>query len=56
MLATLEEIKEFRGKLYHPQVVDVCLKLFVEDGFSFKEEDQEESEGNKKIGVEQDTF
>jgi len=33
----LEEIKEKRGTLYDPEVVDACLKLFTEKGFKFKE-------------------
>jgi len=33
----LEEIKEKRGTLYDPRVVDACLKLFTEKGFKFKE-------------------
>ncbi|MGQ9619153.1 MAG: HD domain-containing phosphohydrolase, partial [Candidatus Aminicenantia bacterium] len=32
----LEEIKRFRGILYDPDVVDACLKLFIEKSFSFK--------------------
>jgi putative nucleotidyltransferase with HDIG domain/PAS domain S-box-containing protein len=32
---TLEEIHQKSGILYDPQVVDICLKLFVEKGFSF---------------------
>jgi PAS domain S-box-containing protein/putative nucleotidyltransferase with HDIG domain len=31
----LEEINQKKGILYDPDVVDVCLKLFVEKGFSF---------------------
>jgi PAS domain S-box-containing protein/putative nucleotidyltransferase with HDIG domain len=31
----LEEIHRNAGLLYDPEVVDVCLKLFVEKGFSF---------------------
>jgi len=33
----LEEIREKRGTLYDPEVVDACLKLFTEKGFKFKE-------------------
>ena len=33
----LEEIREKRGTLYDPQVVDACLKLFAEKRFKFKE-------------------
>ena len=33
----LEEIKEKRGILYDPEVVDACLKLFTEKRFKFKE-------------------
>ena len=31
----LEEIHHQAGILYDPEVVDVCLKLFVEQGFFF---------------------
>jgi putative nucleotidyltransferase with HDIG domain len=31
----LEEIRQKAGLLYDPEVVDVCLKLFGEKGFSF---------------------
>ena len=31
----LEEIHQKSGILYDPEVVDICLKLFVEKGFSF---------------------
>lgn len=31
----LNEIKENRSKLYDPEIVDVCLKLFTEKGFKF---------------------
>jgi len=31
--ATLKEIEENKGILYHPEVVDACLKLFKEKGF-----------------------
>jgi putative nucleotidyltransferase with HDIG domain/PAS domain S-box-containing protein len=31
----LEEIHHQAGILYDPEVVDICLKLFVEQGFSF---------------------
>jgi HD-GYP domain-containing protein (c-di-GMP phosphodiesterase class II) len=33
--AALEEIEKNRGILYEPEVVDVCLRLFREDRFSF---------------------
>jgi HD-GYP domain-containing protein (c-di-GMP phosphodiesterase class II) len=32
----LEEISMNKGKLYDPEVVDACIKLFKEDGFKFK--------------------
>ncbi len=32
----LEETSKNRGILYHPQVVDACLKLFTEKGFKFE--------------------
>ncbi len=31
----LEEISRNRGILYDPEIVDICLKLFTERGFSF---------------------
>jgi len=31
----LEEIHQKSGILYDPEVVDICLKLFVEKGFTF---------------------
>jgi len=34
----LEEISQRRGILYDPEVVDVCLKLFAEKKFKFKQE------------------
>jgi putative nucleotidyltransferase with HDIG domain len=34
----LETIRENRGKLYDPQVVDSCLVLFNEKGYKFPEE------------------
>ncbi len=33
----LDEILKNRGKLYDPEVVDVCVKLFKENGFKFEE-------------------
>ncbi|MBU4356970.1 MAG: HD domain-containing protein, partial [Proteobacteria bacterium] len=33
----LEEIHQKAGILYDPEVVDICLKLFVEKGFSFNQ-------------------
>jgi len=32
----LAEIEKNKGKLYDPDVVDICLKLFREEGFGFK--------------------
>lgn len=32
----LEEIRKNKGKLYDPDAVDACVKLFKEDGFKFK--------------------
>ena len=32
----LEEISQNKGILYDPDVVDVCLKLFIEKGFKFE--------------------
>ncbi|MCG2791203.1 MAG: HD domain-containing protein [Actinomycetia bacterium] len=31
----LEEISQNRGTLYDPEVVDVCKKLFIDEGYSF---------------------
>lgn len=36
--AGLKEISEHRGTRYDPKVVDVCLRLFNEDGFHFSGE------------------
>lgn len=33
--AALQELKNKRGKFYDPAVVDVCVKLFTENAFSF---------------------
>jgi putative two-component system response regulator len=33
----LEEIHQKMGVLYDPEVVNICLKLFVEKGFSFSQ-------------------
>jgi len=33
----LEEITKNKGKLYDPEAVDACIKLFKEDGFKFEE-------------------
>jgi len=33
----LKEIHQKSGILYDPEIVDICLKLFVEKGFSFSE-------------------
>lgn len=35
----LDELKKNRGKLYDPAVVDACLYLVLEQGFSFKKQD-----------------
>jgi len=32
----LEEITKNKGKLYDPEVVDACLKLFKKKGFKFE--------------------
>ena len=32
----LEEILQNKGILYDPEVVDACLKLFTEKGFTFE--------------------
>jgi hypothetical protein len=34
--AALEEITEKKGILYDPGVVDICVKLFTEKGFTFE--------------------
>jgi HD-GYP domain-containing protein (c-di-GMP phosphodiesterase class II) len=36
----LDEITRNRGLLYDPQVVDACLKLFSEKGFSFEPKEE----------------
>jgi len=36
----LEEISKKRGRLYDPDVVDVCLKLFAEKRFKFQQDDK----------------
>jgi len=33
--AALEEIEKYKGILYDPAVVDMCLELFRERGFVF---------------------
>ena len=33
---TMEEIEKNKGILYDPEVVDVCIKLFREEGFQFE--------------------
>ncbi len=38
---SLTEIEEFRGSHYDPDVVDVCLKLFREDSFEFRNLDED---------------
>lgn len=35
--AALQELEEGRGVRYDAEIVDVCLRLFREDGFSFEE-------------------
>jgi putative nucleotidyltransferase with HDIG domain len=35
--AALEEIKKNRGKLYNPEIVDCCIRIFKENGFKFNE-------------------
>jgi HD-GYP domain-containing protein (c-di-GMP phosphodiesterase class II) len=35
----IDEIVKNRGTLYDAQVVDACLKLFLEKGFTFEESD-----------------
>jgi HD-GYP domain-containing protein (c-di-GMP phosphodiesterase class II) len=32
----LEEVKQNKGKLYDPDAVDACVKLFNEKGFKFE--------------------
>jgi len=38
----LAEISQKRGSLYDPEVVDVCLKLFTEKKFKFKQDEPRE--------------
>jgi HD-GYP domain-containing protein (c-di-GMP phosphodiesterase class II) len=35
--AAIEEIEKNRGLLYDSYVVDICLRVFREKGFKFKE-------------------
>lgn len=42
--AALDEIEKNRGILYDPDVVDACLILFHEKGFSFHKDDKKSSE------------
>jgi HD-GYP domain-containing protein (c-di-GMP phosphodiesterase class II) len=35
--AALEEVEKNAGKLYDPEVVKICVKLFREEGFEFKD-------------------
>jgi putative nucleotidyltransferase with HDIG domain len=35
--SALEEISRNKGKLYDPKVVDICIRLFKEEGFKFEE-------------------
>jgi len=37
--AALNEIRDGRGTAYDPTVVDACIELFDQDGFSFEAED-----------------
>jgi len=36
----LNELNENRGILYNEEIVDACLKLFIEDNFKFEEESE----------------
>jgi len=38
----LNELNENRGVLYNEEIVDACLKLFIEDNFKFEEKSNEE--------------
>jgi len=38
----LNELNENRGTLYDEEIVDACLKLFIEDNFKFEEKSKEE--------------
>jgi PAS domain S-box-containing protein/putative nucleotidyltransferase with HDIG domain len=40
--SALEEITKYRGKLYDPDVVDACVKLFKEKNFAFSTSSEEE--------------
>ncbi len=37
----LNELNENRGILYNDEIVDTCLKLFIEDNFKFEEKNKE---------------
>jgi PAS domain S-box-containing protein len=39
----LQEITNHKGKLYDPEVVDICVKLFTEKGFAFDQFSQPEN-------------
>jgi len=43
----LEEISQNRGILYDPRVVDTCVKLFTEKGFTFKQDKKGDSCTNR---------
>ncbi len=34
--AAMDEIKKFRGVLFEPEIVDLCVSLFLEKGFRFE--------------------
>ena len=38
--AALEEIQRGRGTLFDPEVVDACVRVFREDGFSLSEQSE----------------
>lgn len=42
----LNELNENRGILYNDDIVDACLKLFIEDNFKFEKKGSEELESN----------
>jgi HD-GYP domain-containing protein (c-di-GMP phosphodiesterase class II) len=36
----LEEITQHKGELFDPKAVDICVKLFTEQGFAFDDPGQ----------------
>ena len=45
----LEEISRNRGVLYDPEVVDACLKVFIEKGFKFEYRDEDSNFTKERV-------